>query len=252
MCDQVSKPIYIVGAGGFGREIAWLVERINEVAVSNGKIAPWELKGFLDDDKSIYGKELDGYEICGGHEVIENYGADVWCVMAVGSAKGRKRGIGRLKPFSHIHFATLVDPSVEMSRSVKIGEGCMICAGNIVTVDVNIGSHVIINLDCTIGHDAIISDYVTLYPSVNVSGCVNIGECSEIGTGSAIIQGINIGTGVIVGANSTIIRDVDDEVTVVGSPAKVVKHHLTFAGGGYKALIINNEGKFLKLSRRAS
>ena len=227
MINDNSKPLYIIGAGGFGREIAWLVERINAAAIAKGSNAPWDLKGFLDDNTDIYGKELDGYLVAGGHEVVENYSSDVWCVLAIGSAKGRRKGIARLTPFPHIHFATLIDPGVVISRSVKIGEGCMICAGNIITVDVSIGNHVIVNLDCTVGHDAIISDYVTLYPSVNVSGNVNIGECSEIGTGSAIIQGIKIGSGVIVGANSTLIRDVEDEVTVVGSPAKVIKHHIT-------------------------
>lgn len=227
MMNSNSKPLYIIGAGSFGREIAWLVERINAAAADRGNEVPWDLKGFLDDNADIYGKELDGYLVQGGHEVVENYGSDVWCVLAVGSAKGRRKGIARLTPFPHIHFATLIDPSVAMSRSVRIGEGCMICAGNIITVDVNIGDHVIVNLDCTIGHDVNISDYVTLYPSVNVSGGVNIGECSEIGTGAAIIQGISVGTGVVVGANSTLIRDIEDEVTVVGSPAKVIKHHLT-------------------------
>ncbi len=219
------RPLYIIGAGGFGREVAWLVERINAAAEEKGEDLPWDFKGFLDDDKSIYGKELDGYKVFGGHEVLENYGDDVWCVLAVGSAKGRRKGIARLTPFPHIHFATLVDPSVIVGRTVEIGEGCMICAGNIITVDVSIGNYVIINLDCTIGHDAQIADYVTLYPSVNVSGGVDIGMCTEIGTGSAIIQGVKIGTGVIVGANSTVIRNIEDEVTAVGSPSKVIKKH---------------------------
>ncbi len=219
------RPLYIIGAGGFGREIAWLVERINTSAVTAGQDEPWDLKGFIDDDESIYGNVLDGYKVHGGHEVLENYGEDVWCVLAVGNAKGRKRGIGRLTPFPHIHFATLIDPSVAIGRTVSVGEGCMICAGNILTVDCTIGNHVIINLDCTVGHDACISDFVTLYPSVNVSGCVEIGECSEVGTGSAIIQGVSIGKGTIIGANSTVIRDIEDEVTAVGSPAKVIKRH---------------------------
>lgn len=220
-----SNPLYIIGAGGCGREIAWLVDRINDAATASGQIKPWDLKGFIDDDSSIYGKILDGYMVHGGHEVLENYGSDVWCVLAVGNAKGRKRGIGRLTPFPHIHFATLIDPSVVVGRTVSIGEGCMICAGNILTIDCTIGNHVFINFSCTIAHDTIIYDYATLYPNVSVSGCVEIGACSEIGTGSAIIQGIKIGAGSIIGANSTVIRDIEDEVTAVGCPAKVIKRH---------------------------
>ena len=223
--NTFSKSLFIIGAGGFGREVAWLVERINTAAKSCGKPELWDLKGFLDDNNTLHGNTIDGYEIIGGHEVLENYGADVWCVMAVGNAKVRKKGITRLTQFPHIHFATLIDPSANIGRTVSVGEGCMICAGNNITVDCTIGNHVIINLDCTVGHDAVISDFVTLYPSVNVSGCVNIGKCTEVGTGSAIIQGISIGSGTIIGANSTVIRDIDDEVTAVGSPAKVIKRH---------------------------
>ncbi len=88
-----------------------------------------------------------------------------------------------------MQFATIVDPSVILSKRVVIGEGTIICAGTIVTVDISIGKHVIINLDCTLGHDDVIEDFVTIYPSVNVSGNVRVGECSEIGTGVQIIQG---------------------------------------------------------------
>ena len=99
----------------------------------------------------------------------------------------------------------------------------MVCAGTVITVDVHIGKHNILNLDCTVGHDAVLEDFVTLYPSVNVSGCVNIGTATEIGTGAQIIQEISIGTGTIVGAGAVVIRNIEDEVTAVGNPAKVIK-----------------------------
>ena len=73
---------------------------------------------------------------------------------------------------SGVRFATIVDPSVILSKSVSIGEGTIICAGTIATVDISIGKHVIINLDCTLGHDDVIGDFVTICPSVNVSGNV--------------------------------------------------------------------------------
>ncbi|MWK60345.1 transferase, partial [Pseudomonas otitidis] len=93
----------------------------------------------------------------------------------------------------------------------------------IITVDIKIGNHVIINLDCTLGHDDIIHDYVTIYPSVNVSGNVEVGECSELGTGMQIIQGKIIGNETIVGAGAVVIRDIPDKCTAVGNPAKVIK-----------------------------
>ena len=124
---------------------------------------------------------------------------------------------------SDIKFATLIDPSVEKSDYVTIGEGTIICAHTIITVNIEIGNHVIINLDCTVGHDDIIQDFVTLYPSVNVSGNVNIGHGSELGTGMQIIQGKKIGEYSIVGAGAVVVKDIPDRCTAVGSPAKPIK-----------------------------
>ena len=171
------KPLYIIGAGGFGRETAWLVERINAIKMT------WELRGFIDDDASLWGTQKDGYMVWGGLSVLEQSQENVWCVFAVGNVQARQKGVRRLEAFEQVHFATLTDPGVEMGRTVEIGEGSIICAGTILTVDVRIGKHCIVNLDCTVGHDAVLEDFVTLYPSVNVSGCVKIRSLTEIGTG---------------------------------------------------------------------
>ena len=86
-----------------------------------------------------------------------------------------------------------------------------------------IGKHVIINLDCTVGHDAILHDFVTLYPSVNVSGISEIGRCTELGTGAQIIQAKKIGESTIIGAGAVVVKDIPAKCTAVGSPAKPIK-----------------------------
>ena len=110
-----------------------------------------------------------------------------------------------------------------MSDRVFIGEGSIICAGSIITVDIRIGKHVILNLDCTVGHDACLEDFVTVYPSVNVSGNVLVEECAELGTGTQIIQGKKIGAQTIVGAGAVVVKDLPEKCTAVGSPAKPIK-----------------------------
>ena len=110
-----------------------------------------------------------------------------------------------------------------MSNCVKIGEGSIVCAGTILTVNIYIGNHVIINLDCTVGHDANLKDFVTLYPSCNISGLVQIEECTEIGTGSQVIQGKNIGGNSIIGAGSVVIKDLGNNITAVGTPCAPIK-----------------------------
>lgn len=208
------KNLYIIGAGGFGREVAWCVERINDVTQT------WNLKGFIDDNEKLWGKQEDEYLVLGGCEYLKQQ-KDAYAVCAVGNAKVRKQIIEKLSN-SGVQFATIVDPSVILSKSVSIGEGTIICAGTIATVDISIGKHVIINLDCTLGHDDIIEDYVTIYPSVNVSGNALIGERSEIGTGTQVIQGKKIVKNTIVGAGAVVIRDINESGTYVGSPARKI------------------------------
>lgn len=209
------KDLYIIGAGGFGREVAWVVERINSIKPT------WNLKGFIDDNETLWGSIEGEYHVLGGCEHLSTL-EDVYAVCAVGSSNVRKKIIEKLKDTS-VKFATLVDPSVLYSNSVKIGEGAIVCAGTIITVDVNIGDHVIVNLDCTIGHDAVIDNFVTIYPSVNVSGNVLIGECSELGTGTQIIQGKKVISNTIIGAGAIVVKDCLESGTYVGSPAKKIK-----------------------------
>ena len=67
-------------------------------------------------------------------------------------------------------------------------------------------------------------DFVTIYPSVNVSGNVTISECVELGTGMQIIQGKTIGTESIIGAGAVVVRDIPQKCVAVGSPAKPIKY----------------------------
>lgn len=211
------RELIIIGAGGFGREVAWLVERINQVS------ATYCMLGFADDNEQLHNQTVGKYPVLGGLDVLGEY-PEAELVCAVGSSRVREAIVRRVQQeHPHARFATLVDPSVLMSDSVQVGEGSILCANSIFTVDVSLGRHVIVNLDCTVGHDAILEDFVTLYPSVNVSGNTHIGRCAELGTGMQIIQGKRVGEGSIVGAGAVVVRDVPDRCTAVGSPAKPIK-----------------------------
>lgn len=211
------RKLYIIGAGGFGREVAWLVERINQIKPT------WDMCGFLDDNTSIHGMIENNYKVLGNCDYLKEQKETVWCVCAVGSAKVRKKIVEKISAYPNVRFATLVDPDVICSESVEIKEGSIICAGTILTVNIFVGKHVILNLDCTVGHDAILDDYVTVYPSVNISGNVKVGKCVELGTGTQIIQGKQITHNSIVGAGSVVLRDITVDGTYVGSPVRKIK-----------------------------
>ena len=211
------KDLIIFGASGFGREVAWAVERINKVSPT------WNLLGFMDDDDSIQGTEINGYKVLGKIGDIKKY-PDAYYVCAVGASRVREKIVNNMREINpDIKFGIVIDPSVEMSDLVTIGEGTIICANTIITVNISIGNHVIVNLDCTVAHDAILKNFVTLYPSVNVSGITEIGHAVELGTGTQIIQGKKIGDYVIVGAGAVVIKDIDKPGTYVGVPIKKVK-----------------------------
>lgn len=210
------KDIVIIGAGGFGREVAWLIEDINKVNKE------WNIIGFVDDDESLLGKEINGYKVIGNVEWLKNQ--SLYVVNAIGDPIIKRQITERLD-YSKNKYPVLIHPSVIYSDRVKFGEGSIVCAGNIITVDVQIGKHVIVNLDCTIGHDAIIGDYSTILPSTNISGFVRIKECVSIGTGAAIIQGITIGENTVIGAGAVVVKDLPDNCTAVGVPAKPIKFH---------------------------
>ncbi|MBR4747967.1 MAG: acetyltransferase [Abditibacteriota bacterium] len=211
------KDLIIFGASGFGREVAWAAER------QNIDEPTWNILGFMDDDDSIQGASINGYKVLGKTADVGKY-PHAYFVCAIGASKVREKIVANMKAVNaNILFGTVIDPGVVKSDLVTIGEGTIICAHSIITVNVSIGDHVIVNLDCTIGHDAVLNDFVTLYPSVNVSGNTNIGHSVEMGTGMSIIQGKNIGDYSIVGAGAVVVKDIPAKCTAVGCPAKPIK-----------------------------
>ena len=169
------------------------------------------------------GTVINGYEVLGGTDILEQYDEPIYVACAVGSAKIRKKIIEKLSKFDMIRFPNLIDPSVKMSDLIQLGRGNIICAGTILTVNIQIEDFCIINLDCTIGHDDVLDSFVTIYPSVNVSGNVHVGQCSELGTGTQIIQGIKIKEETIIGAGSVVVKNIDESGTYVGTPVKRIK-----------------------------
>lgn len=208
--------IVIIGAGGFGREVAWLIEEINE------NKPEWNIKGFVDEDIKLKGKVINGYKVIGNLEWLKEQ--DIYAICAIGDPN-IKRAIIKTLDESSVKYPVLIHPSVIKSNSIEIQEGSIICAGNILTVNIDIGKHVIINLDCTVGHDAEIEDYCTVLPSVNISGFVRLQKCVTVGTGSAIIQGIKIEENTIVGAGSIVVKSLPANCTAIGSPARPIKYN---------------------------
>lgn len=210
------KDLIIIGVGGVGREAALIAEEINEQSQE------WNILGFVDDNESVQNTYINGYQVLGKSHYLQNYKEEVYVFCGISNYKVKKKIISKLKENKNIKFATLIHPSVKLNKYIKIGEGCIIYQNVIMTVNIEIGDHVIISPKCGIGHDSKIHDYVTLLWNVNVSGNVDIKEGATMGSGSTVIQGLTIGEGSFVGAGACVIRDVEDNKTAVGVPTRYV------------------------------
>ena len=207
--------IVIVGASGFGREALWTIQDCNKIQKK------YQIMGFIDDDKSLWGKNIHGIHVLGGLEWFSNANSSgIQCVVAIGEPTIREKIVIELEK-QNVLFATIIHPSVIYSDSVQIGTGCIIQAGSIITVDIKIGNHVHINIDSTIGHDTIIEDFVTVNPGVHINGNTLIERGVFIGTGTAMKQKIKIGRGSVIAAGTVVINDLPEFSLCMGVPGKL-------------------------------
>lgn len=210
------KPIAVFGAGGFGLEVAMLIEQINASDLQ------WELVGFFDDSDDL-ATEVNGYPVLGDIQVLNNWDKPLSVAIGLGLPRTRRVVVKKLTN-PKIDFPTLIHPSVIMGPSahLTIGEGCIICAGSIITTNIEIGDQVVLNLACTVGHETKIGNYSTFMPTCNISGEVEIGRETFWGTGAKVINRIMVGDRVTVGAGTVVIKDIPDDVTAIGVPAKII------------------------------
>jgi len=211
------KPIVIYGAGGFGREVLQIVRDINRLTPET-----WDVLGFIVDAGYATHISVQGLPVLGDIEWLQQ-NKNVSVVIAVASASARRNISARITSICGNSFATIIHPRAWLGDDVQVGCGTIICAGALITTDIKIGEHVQINIGSTIGHDAVLHDFVTLNPSVNISGNVRLCQGVEVGTGSIIIPYAHVGSWSIIGAGSTVIKPLNGNVTAVGTPARVIK-----------------------------
>ena len=212
------KDIVIVGAGGFGREVKTIIDAIN----ANNKT--YNFLGFYDDTIAK-GTLINNFPILGNLNDLNALNTPVGVLLGIGDPTSKSKIIESLKN-ELLHFPTIIHPSVIISDDdVSIDNGCIICAGTIITCNIKIGKFVTLNLMCTVGHDTTIGDYSSFMPSVNISGEVHIEEKVYVGTGAKIINRLEIGKSTIVGAGAVVSKSLPENCTAVGIPAKPIKFH---------------------------
>jgi len=116
-----------------------------------------------------------------------------------------------------------ISPHAVISSSAKLGKGIAIMAGAVINASAQIRDGVIINTTAGVDHDCYISDGAHIGPGSALAGNVEIGRESFLGIGTCVVPGIRIGSRTIIGAGSVVIRDIPDDVTALGVPARVVR-----------------------------
>lgn len=210
----------LIGAGGLGRETHDVVEAINDERTASGQ-PQLECVGFLADGHAdVELVEERGVPFLGPVAGLTDLPADVRYAVPIGSGDARRR-IDEWATAEGREPVTLVHPRAVLGRHrVSLGPGTIVFATSVITTNVRLGRHVIVNLGATIGHDAVLGDHVTLNPNVSVSGNAVLGDGVTMGTGSTVIEGRRIGARTTVGSGATVVRDLPPDVTAVGVPAR--------------------------------
>lgn len=213
------KDIAIFGAGGFGREVASIIEIINQ------KEPKWRIVGFFDDGVKP-GEQISHFgKVLGGMDELNNWSSELDLAIAIGNPVHLK-GVRERITNKNVSFPNIVYPDfyVYDPETFTIGRGNIINKGCGCTCNVTIGSFNVINGYIGFGHDDKVGDYNVIMPSVNVSGEVSIGDCNLLGVGSIILQQIKIGNNVRLGAGAVLLTKPKDGYTYIGNPAKVFKY----------------------------
>ncbi|MGH9268764.1 MAG: NeuD/PglB/VioB family sugar acetyltransferase [Acidimicrobiales bacterium] len=194
--------LYVVGAGGFGRETL-------DALLAGGETP----SAFLDERRAG--------ETCRGLPVLSVDDAPTGSEFVVGIAEPsvRRRLVATLlsrglAPRAVVHPAAVVGPETEL------GQGAVVLALAHISSNVQLGAHGQVNYGATIGHDALLGDFTTVLPGANIAGGVILEEDVTVGSNACILPGRRVGRGAVVGAGAVVTKDVAGGSVVVGVPAQ--------------------------------
>lgn len=208
----MTKELAIVGASGHGKVIADIAEQLGFIVK------------FYDDayPNKTYIEHWPIYGTCADLIALNTAGNkhNINAIVAIGNNDIRQQKIQLLQQ-NNFNLITLIHPTAVISQYATIAQGSVVFAGAIINAFANIGVGCIVNSSAIIEHDCSIDDFSHICPNVALAGGVTVGCKSWVGIGSQVRQLITIGNNCVIGAGSTVIKNIPDNVTAFGSPAVV-------------------------------
>jgi acetyltransferase EpsM len=195
--------LVIYGAGGHGCSLAALV-RLSSV---------YQIVGFLDDGLQA-GSEVDGLLVLGGGEKLPEL-AQSGIRLAVNGVGGIGDLPARLSVYDQLrkagfHCPAVIHQSAFIEASALLADGVQVYPLAYVGIRVRVGYGCIINTGAIVSHDCTLADYVNLSPGATLAGGVTVGEAALVGMRATVNLGVSIGKGTRIGNGATVKADVPD------------------------------------------
>lgn len=205
--------LYIVGAGGFGRELYFWLKDLGAWG------RDWKFAGFLDDDSgALKDFDYDAKVVASIAEFVPQPGQLLAC--GIGNVAIKRKVCAPLLERGG-EFIRVIHPTAVIGANVVLGNGVVVCPGVTLTCDIKLGDMVMLNLHTTIGHDVNVGEWTTLSPQSNLNGGVTVGANVFLGSSAVVLPDITVDDGAFVGAGSVVMRHVKSCQRVFGNPARV-------------------------------
>jgi len=199
--------IFIIGCGGFAKEVYFLIKEINEKSVN----PVFNFKGFIGTTEHVAEIKIGGntLPVLFEDNFLKTFSnKQISLAIGIGVPNIIEKLYSRFK--DNFIFPNLIHPNfVGYLETIQLGVGNIITSGNNFTVDIKIGSLNVFNLNSTVGHDTIIGSFNVINPGSNISGNVKIGDSNLIGTNASILQNLELGSNSVLGAGSVLFKSLE-------------------------------------------
>lgn len=210
MGNNKKNRLLIIGAGGYGRELA-------DYLLTSEYPENTQLAGYLDDNPQALKNKKSKLPILGDITTFK-FMEDDMALIAIADITIKMDLVDKLR--GRVKFFTLVSERSLIGSNVKIGEGAIICPGAKLGSNMTIGDFVSVNVDSVLGHDSVIGDYCSIMPNVDVGGGAIVGKSVFLATKSVVAPSITVCAESYLGVGSINIKDVTSPGTYFGNPAR--------------------------------